>query len=291
MKKLIIMLIISLAAHITIAGTLIYIPSYLTNNNRGFDNGGVIWGIVGNKEIGGPGEGRGKHGKTIPFGSGTANIRKEIEKKIEEGIVVEDNSIRDPTMNNQMRQENYETSMFQDNTKGIENLDIENLSSDNIISDGCYDSSICVGENTMGEDTGIGNFSPGDGDAAEGGGIYGNNGGIGIKNNFGVIGHNSGNALNGFLIYIKSEIERHKYYPHMAKVQELEGTVYVNFHIDESGKPSSIVVGRPSGSKLLDESAVSTIKKIRHFKGVPEEIRELDISVPITYRLTKEDKE
>jgi len=274
-KKLIIMLIISLAAHITIAGTLIYIPSYLTNNNQGLDDGRVIWGIVGNKEVGGPGDGGGKHGKTMSFGSGTVSIRKEIEKKIEEGIVVERN----------------ETHMPLRGTEDNENLDIENLNSDDIISDGCYDSSICVGENTMGEDTGIGNFSPGDGDAAEGGGIYGNNGGIGIKNNFGVIGHNSGNALNGFLIYIKSEIERHKYYPHIAKVQELEGTVYVNFHIDESGKPSSIVVGRPSGSKLLDESAVSTIKKIRHFKGVPEEIRELDISVPITYRLTKEDKE
>jgi len=80
-KKLIIMLIISLAAHITIAGTLIYIPSYLTNNNRGFDNGGVIWGIVGNKEIGGPGEGRGKHGKTIPFGSGTARLQDPPSNK------------------------------------------------------------------------------------------------------------------------------------------------------------------------------------------------------------------
>ncbi|MBI5097154.1 MAG: energy transducer TonB, partial [Nitrospirae bacterium] len=43
-----------------------------------------------------------------------------------------------------------------------------------------------------------------------------------------------------------------------------------------------------SGSKILDESAIRTLKGMERFYPVPEEIRELEITVPIAYRLIED---
>ena len=85
--------------------------------------------------------------------------------------------------------------------------------------------------------------------------------------------------------YVRKEIDRHKYYPHIAKLRGIEGTVYVNFYIGQDGIPGSITVARSSGSRILDQAGVQTISKIGKISNVHRELRELDIVVPIMYKL------
>src|SRR3990172_1805573 len=99
---------------------------------------------------------------------------------------------------------------------------------------------------------------------------------------------NRGAGLKTFLEALRVEIERHKNYPPFARKNGIEGTAYLNFHIGDDGKPGGIALERSSGSKILDESAIRTLKGMERFYPVPEEIRELEITVPIAYRLMED---
>ncbi len=85
--------------------------------------------------------------------------------------------------------------------------------------------------------------------------------------------------------YVRKQIERHKYYPHIAKLRGIEGTVYLNFYIGQDGMPGSITISRSSGSEILDKAGIQTIMKIGKISNLHKELRELDIVVPITYKL------
>ena len=97
-----------------------------------------------------------------------------------------------------------------------------------------------------------------------------------------------GEGLKTFLEALRVEIERHKNYPPFARKNGIEGTAYLNFHIGDNGKPGGIILEKSSGSKMLDESAIRTLKSMERFYPVPEEIRELEITVPIAYRLVED---
>ena len=99
---------------------------------------------------------------------------------------------------------------------------------------------------------------------------------------------NRGAGLKTFLEALRVEIERHKNYPPFARKNGIEGTAYLNFHIGDNGRPDGIIIERSSGSKILDESAIRTLKGMERFYPVPEEIRELEITVPIAYRLVED---
>lgn len=85
--------------------------------------------------------------------------------------------------------------------------------------------------------------------------------------------------------YIRKEIERHKYYPDIARLRGDEGTVYINFYIGQDGVPSSIYVARSSGSGILDDAGIKTVRMVGKISNLHSELRELDIVVPITYKL------
>ncbi|MCC6543488.1 MAG: energy transducer TonB [Nitrospirae bacterium] len=110
-------------------------------------------------------------------------------------------------------------------------------------------------------------------------------GGNGLSDNGGNKGDNSYN-INAFGERIRKEIERHKYYPEIAKSKGIEGTVYINFYIGQDGIPSSIYIAKSSGSKILDDAGIKTIKMIGKITNLHKELRELDIAVPITYKLS-----
>ncbi len=97
-----------------------------------------------------------------------------------------------------------------------------------------------------------------------------------------------GAGLKTFLEALRAEIERHKNYPPFARKNGIEGTAYLNFHIGDNGRPDGIILEKSSGSKILDESAIRTLKDMERFYPVPEEIRELEITVPIAYRLVED---
>ncbi len=87
--------------------------------------------------------------------------------------------------------------------------------------------------------------------------------------------------------YIRREIERHKYYPDIARLRGDEGTVYINFYIGQDGIPSSIYVARSSGSGILDDAGIKTVRMVGKISNLHKELRELDIVVPITYKLVE----
>src|SRR4030066_865220 len=91
--------------------------------------------------------------------------------------------------------------------------------------------------------------------------------------------------------HVRKEIERYKYYPDLAKLKGIEGTVYINFYIGQDGIPSSISVARSSGSRILDNAGIKTIGMVGKFSKLHKDMRELDIVVPITYKLVNTDKQ
>jgi protein TonB len=88
------------------------------------------------------------------------------------------------------------------------------------------------------------------------------------------------------LRYIKDFIEKNMVYPPMARRRNVEGVAGVHFEIERGGGITSITVDRSSGSSILDNAAVSLVKKIHP----PENLtlnRTLALRVNIEYKLTE----
>lgn len=88
------------------------------------------------------------------------------------------------------------------------------------------------------------------------------------------------------LAYIKDFIEENLVYPPMARRRNIEGIVGVHFEIRRSGALAAVTVDRSSGSSILDNAAVSLVKKIYP----PENLtlnRTLGIRVNVAYELTE----
>ncbi|MDR1247851.1 MAG: energy transducer TonB [Treponema sp.] len=86
--------------------------------------------------------------------------------------------------------------------------------------------------------------------------------------------------------YIKDFIEKKLVYQPMARRRNLEGVVGVHFEIERNGGLAAITVERSSGSSILDNAAVSLVKKIHP----PENLtlnRTLALMVNVTYELTE----
>jgi protein TonB len=88
------------------------------------------------------------------------------------------------------------------------------------------------------------------------------------------------------LAYIKEFINKNLAYPPMARRRNIEGVVGVYFEIGESGEVVSVVVNHSSGSSMLDNAAVSLIKKIRPLGNIAI-TRKLILNVNIDYELTE----
>ncbi|MDR1587621.1 MAG: energy transducer TonB [Treponema sp.] len=88
------------------------------------------------------------------------------------------------------------------------------------------------------------------------------------------------------LAYIRDFIDKNLVYPAMARRQNVEGVVGVSFEIGRSGGPGAVTVDHSSGSSILDNAAVSLVKKIHP----PENLtlnKTLALRVNIAYELTE----
>ncbi|MFO0753496.1 MAG: energy transducer TonB [Thermodesulfovibrionales bacterium] len=82
---------------------------------------------------------------------------------------------------------------------------------------------------------------------------------------------------------IRGRIETLKSYPFTARRRGVEGTVIVSVKVNGAGDLIENRIQRSSGSPILDESALSLIKRVfpyKHSAGV-----EIELDIPITYRL------
>jgi protein TonB len=86
------------------------------------------------------------------------------------------------------------------------------------------------------------------------------------------------------LAYIKDFIDKNLVYPPMARRRNIEGVVAVRFEIERNGGIVSVLADSSSGSSILDNAAVSLIKKIPPLENVTLN-RTLALKVNIDYKL------
>jgi len=88
---------------------------------------------------------------------------------------------------------------------------------------------------------------------------------------------------------VKQKIEGVRRYPLWAKKQGVEGITYLYFTILPNGMGRDVRVVSSSGSKILDEEAVATVKRASPFHPVPKEISKSPVSmtVAIVFFLSK----
>lgn len=94
-------------------------------------------------------------------------------------------------------------------------------------------------------------------------------------------GANTGSS--GIAEGIRSRIEALKSYPFAARRRGIEGTVVISVKVNGTGDLIENRIQRSSGSPLLDESALTLIKRVFPYK--PGAGREVELDIPITYRL------
>jgi protein TonB len=105
-------------------------------------------------------------------------------------------------------------------------------------------------------------------------------------NGTGGSGATTDNGYEAMLAYIKDFIDKNLVYPPMARRRNIQGVVGVYFEIGESGEFVSVTVNHSSGSSILDNAAVTLIKKISPFKNITIK-RKLALTVNIDYKLTE----
>lgn len=107
---------------------------------------------------------------------------------------------------------------------------------------------------TPAEVKGNGN-SPSSANTASG---LGNGAGLGKGNGE---GEGQGSASASILGLIRRKIEQAKRYPVLAKARKIQGVAVLSFSINASGGVESLHLVKSSGSELLDEEALATVKR------------------------------
>ncbi len=100
-------------------------------------------------------------------------------------------------------------------------------------------------------------------------------------------GSGKGSLLGVYLQKVRSLLEKQKNYPMMARRQNQEGVVVLQFTISSSGQIEGARVRRSSGHNLLDQAAREILRRVGRFPPFPAELkrRQLTIEIPLAYRL------
>ncbi len=100
-------------------------------------------------------------------------------------------------------------------------------------------------------------------------------------------GDERGRAKAQIRARLYTDLARYFDYPYAARLRGWEGTVLLAFNIEVNGRLESIRVARSSGYAVLDDSALSALRKIQRlaetnalFPG-----HELAMQIPVIYRL------
>jgi TonB family protein len=96
-----------------------------------------------------------------------------------------------------------------------------------------------------------------------------------------------GRSVFSFRDAVKKKIQEARSYPDSAKRSGLEGTANVMFTIMPDGNVSSVGITGSSGEKVLDDEAVSTVKRASPFPPLPDKMitGSLNMQVAIVFKL------
>lgn len=89
---------------------------------------------------------------------------------------------------------------------------------------------------------------------------------------------------------VKQRIEATRRYPLWAKKQGVEGIAHIYFTVLPEGAGQDIRIIRSSGSIILDEESVATVKRASPFPPIPKEISSstVGMEVAIVFSLNKD---
>jgi TonB family protein len=94
------------------------------------------------------------------------------------------------------------------------------------------------------------------------------------------------NEIALFLQDVRSRLESAKRYPWLARLHGQEGIARVQFLIDPGGEIREIHILESSQSKLLDDEAIETVKRVGRFPRIPTSwSKNVRIQVPMVFRL------
>jgi len=85
---------------------------------------------------------------------------------------------------------------------------------------------------------------------------------------------------------VKQRIEEVRRYPEWAKEQGIEGVAYLRFIVLANGNGQEIKLIHSSGSKILDQEAIDTIKRASPFPPFPKEIASSSIQMEVSLVFT-----
>lgn len=94
---------------------------------------------------------------------------------------------------------------------------------------------------------------------------------------------NQGSDVPSVLAMIRRRILAARHYPEVARQAGIEGAALVGFEIGPDGGVLRLVLRRSSGSGILDEEALATIRRAAPFPVYPGEIL-----IPVNYALEDE---
>ncbi len=77
-------------------------------------------------------------------------------------------------------------------------------------------------------------------------------------------------------------LNKKPYYPMIARQKKWEGIVMLKLYVDKNGKINEIILAKSSGYKILDESAVQSVKD---WKLINNYNKNIYIIVPIEFKL------
>lgn len=91
--------------------------------------------------------------------------------------------------------------------------------------------------------------------------------------------------IEQYALELRAFIERHKFYPRMAKRMKQTGDVEVKLVVSQTGFFEKITFSRSSRFPLLNDAAKELIEKLKKFKPLPQSLAQKSFAIPIQYKL------
>lgn len=94
--------------------------------------------------------------------------------------------------------------------------------------------------------------------------------------------------VNFLLGEIHHQLSQYMHYPTRARRRGWEGSVLIGFNVDRQGFLQNIHLSRTSGYSLLDNAALSAVKKVNHLPVSKwgHYFHPIALQLPVVYRLT-----
>jgi len=98
------------------------------------------------------------------------------------------------------------------------------------------------------------------------------------------------NALQRFLISVRKKIESKKKYPLAARDAGIEGKSGIKMTILKDGKLESVEITESSGSEILDDAALQSVRSALPFPSIPDSVSKdkVEVSLYLVFKINSD---